>query len=58
MKKVLLHSRSNFSRYEMPLYIKSMCIYKKGFLREANYIRSEIWAAKINLLKAKKVFKK
>ena len=58
MKKVLLQSRSNFSLSEMPVYIKSMCIYIKGFLREANYIRSEIWAEKIDLFKVKKIFKK
>ena len=58
MKKVSLQSRSNFSLSEMPLYIKSMFIYIKCFLREANYIWSEIWAGRIDLLKVKKVFKK
>ena len=57
MKKVLLQSRSNFSLSEMPLYIKSMCIYIKCFLREANYIQSEIWAGKIDLFKLKKFLK-
>ena len=58
MKKVWLQSRSNFSLSEMPLYIKSMCTYTKIFLREANYIRSEIWTEKIDSFKVKKVFKK
>ena len=58
MKKVWLQSRSNFSLSEMPLYIKSMCIYIKGFLREADYVRSEIWTEKIDSFKVKKVFKK
>ena len=58
MKKVWLQSRSNFSLSEMPLYIKSMCTYTKSFLREANYIRSEIWTEKIDSFKVKKVFKK
>ena len=57
-KKVLLQSRSNFSPSEMPLYIKSMCMYMKGFLCEANHIQSEIWAEKIDLFKAKRGFKK
>ena len=57
-KKVLLQSRSNFSPLEMLLYIKSMCICMKGFLCEANYIQSEIWAEKIDLFKAKRGFEK